>query len=270
MSRLFGAVTKFISVGKQTLTASGAQAVQFPQITASQQFTYSCWVFRTGSAANLSIVNMVDNINHAYTLRYNSTNNRYEGVIFSSSITNGDGTVPFQLPLNTWQHVAMTYNANTDGLAHIYVNGIEIGYFTQPANLNFINLTAGLSINTLRIGTTTAANTFFIGNIAEFSLFARALNQSEVLQIAQSTTGLNTGMTFVRDGSLVAYLHISGQDSPEKDSSGNGNIGTLSSSVATYASDSPGYSFTAGQPGTLPSPGPVNVTDNGVVVLNPA
>lgn len=82
-----------------------------------------------------------------------------------------------QIPLNSWQHIAITY---TSGLQIIYINGVE------AARRNYIG---SLTLNTrdLQIGQDNGfASRFFNGDIDEVKLFNVALDAFEITSIYQN------------------------------------------------------------------------------------
>jgi hypothetical protein len=87
---------------------------------------------------------------------------------------NADGTS--QLPLNTWTHLAATYDGST---LRLYVNGTLAGTRTAA-------ISARVSTSPLRIGGNAIWDEFFSGQIDDVRLYSRALSASEV------TTDMNT------------------------------------------------------------------------------
>jgi hypothetical protein len=86
---------------------------------------------------------------------------------------------PASLPLNTWTHLAVTYNGST---LRLYVNG------TQVATRN---ITGSVSATTgmLRIGGNSIWGEYFAGLIDEVRIYSRVLSAAEI------TTIMNTPIT---------------------------------------------------------------------------
>jgi hypothetical protein len=74
------------------------------------------------------------------------------------------------LPLNTWSHLAATYDGST---LRLFVNGIQVGSRAMAGTL----LT---STGVLRIGGNGVWGEFFAGRIDEVRLYNRALTQTEI------------------------------------------------------------------------------------------
>ena len=74
------------------------------------------------------------------------------------------------LPLNTWTHLAATYDGTT---LRLYVNGVQVGSRAVASPL----LT---STGVLRIGGNSVWGEFFAGRIDEVRLYNRALAAAEI------------------------------------------------------------------------------------------
>ena len=84
-----------------------------------------------------------------------------------------------QLPLNTWTHLATTYNGNVLAL---YVNGVQAGQLLIAGSIV-------TSISPLRIGGNAIWSEWFQGQIDEVRVYNRALSAGEV------TSDMNTAIT---------------------------------------------------------------------------
>jgi hypothetical protein len=74
------------------------------------------------------------------------------------------------LPLNTWSHIALTYDkANL----RLYVNGTQVASAAATANI-------ATSANPLQIGGDNIYGQFFNGRIDEVRVYSRALSASEI------------------------------------------------------------------------------------------
>lgn len=131
------------------------------------------------------------------------------------------------LNLNEWTHVAMTWNTAT-GTVKLYINGVECTYSSQTISTGIDDTTDGYFIGNDTFGEDGQ------GRIAEAVIYDVLLNDAAVLALAESTDGAT--------GSPIGYWHLCGDDSPEPDSSGNGNDGVLSSPAPAQGPDSPGFS----------------------------
>lgn len=84
--------------------------------------------------------------------------------------TDAAAVAPTTLPLDTWTHVAMTYNGAT---LRLYVNG-------QLAGSRAIAGPAAVSAGPLRIGGNAVWGEWFSGSIDEVRIYNRALSQAEI------------------------------------------------------------------------------------------
>ena len=81
-----------------------------------------------------------------------------------------------QLALNTWTHLAATYDGAT---LRLYVNGVQVGTRAQTGNML-------VSARTLRIGGNSVWGEYFDGVIDDVRIYNRALSATEI------TTDMNT------------------------------------------------------------------------------
>src|SRR5262249_30320059 len=93
---------------------------------------------------------------------------------YLSTTTGGDQGMggPSALPLNTWTHLASTYDGTT---LRLYVNGA----LAASKNVSGSILTSG---GVLRSGATGPWGEFFQGTLAEFRVYTRALTATEIGQ----------------------------------------------------------------------------------------
>ena len=77
---------------------------------------------------------------------------------------------PSGLPLNTWTHVAGTYDG---AMQRLFVNGMQVGSRAQTGG-------AAVSASPLRIGGNGVWGEFFAGRIDEVRIYNRALSQAEI------------------------------------------------------------------------------------------
>jgi hypothetical protein len=74
------------------------------------------------------------------------------------------------LPLNTWTHLAATYDGAT---LRLYVDGVQVGSLAQTGNMI-------TSARTLRIGGNTVWGEYFTGLIDDVRVYNRALSAGEI------------------------------------------------------------------------------------------
>jgi hypothetical protein len=104
-----------------------------------------------------------------------------------------------KLALNTWIHVASTYDG---AVLRLYINGVQVSTANVTGNM-------GVSANALRIGGSTALAQYFTGLIDEVRIYNRALSQVEIqtdmnTPIAPDVTNPSTNVTAPADNSTVA------------------------------------------------------------------
>lgn len=85
------------------------------------------------------------------------------------------------LVLNTWQHIAVTFDDAGDRTLHLFVNGLDAGYVRPPSAV-----TGALRFNSgpMVIGNSTISNQSFMGKIDEIKVYNRVLSQAEIQQEA--------------------------------------------------------------------------------------
>jgi hypothetical protein len=97
------------------------------------------------------------------------------------------------LPINTWTHLAATYNGSTQNL---YVNGALVGSRPQSGGID-------VSDGKLRIGGNAVWGEYFTGYIDEVRIYSRALTQSEIQADSKSAVvGLVVSSKPDRSGSV--------------------------------------------------------------------
>lgn len=155
------------------------------------------------------------------------------------------------IPLNTWTHVAVTYDGTNK---QFYINGLLNGTASRPGSLYS---TSGSPLYIGRQGSVCNCN-FFNGQLAEVRLW------STVRTASQIQTDMNLSFVGPQPG-LVAYYHLNaGSGVTAMDSSGNGNTGTLMNG-ATWVNATPAF-LGASARWEAPAAG----TDSVVLAVSPA
>jgi hypothetical protein len=154
--------------------------------------------------------------NDNYFLEATSTNNSWPagGGTFNGSYADMFGTAA--LAVNTWTHLAVTYDGAT---LRLYVNGVQVSSRAQTGNLV-------TSSNPLQIGGDSIYGSYFQGTIDEVRIYNQALSPSEIQADMQ---------TPVVNRPVAAYSFNAGSGTSVADSSGNGNMGTISGATWTTA-----------------------------------
>ncbi|MFC5834295.1 LamG-like jellyroll fold domain-containing protein [Nonomuraea insulae] len=104
----------------------------------------------------------------AYVLSAGSDSNRPHTVIHTTGEVDIGGTA--SLPLNTWSHLATTYDGTT---IRLYVNGTQVSQRTAGGPIRTDN-------GVLRIGGNSLWGEYFTGLIDEVRVYNRALNGTEI------------------------------------------------------------------------------------------
>jgi uncharacterized repeat protein (TIGR02543 family) len=144
--------------------------------------------------------------------------------------------------INTWHHVAESYDATTKTL-RIYINGVAL----SPINVGTDTFVTATS---LRVGCARAASRFFNGSIDEVAIWNRSLSAAETSGLYQLGTNGETLTT-------VKYtVSVSANPSTQGTVSGTG-LYSANQVVPITATANPGYVFTgwtgafAGQPASF-------------------
>ncbi len=96
-----------------------------PEIDDLQSFTYSAWIY-PHAAGNREIFSKNMSTRE---LRLSGGGNLRGCII--ASIANACSDSVETVPLNSWTHVAMTYDHAGDRQVHLYINGVEVTYNSQ-------------------------------------------------------------------------------------------------------------------------------------------
>jgi glucose/arabinose dehydrogenase len=141
--------------------------------------TLEAWV-RPTAGGNWKTVLLKEQPGHlAYALYSHEDTGRPSGHVFTTAAGDTWTGAPAALALNTWSHLAMTW----DGLTRrIYLNG------TQVAS-GALTGTAVTSTSPLRIGGNTIWSEWFTGQIDEVRIYNRALSAAEVVNDRDTALG---------------------------------------------------------------------------------
>jgi hypothetical protein len=134
--------------------------------------TLEAWVFPTASTSWATAIMKEQTNGMAYSLYASSSANR--PIVYCNT---GKATTrhrylsgPTALPLNTWSHLAATYDGVT---LRLYVNGAQVS--SHPYTGSIVTSTGALRI------AGNSAGEFFRGLIDEIRIYNRALSPSEIL-----------------------------------------------------------------------------------------
>jgi len=134
--------------------------------------TVMAWVYPTANqTGNRTIIRRETNGYWLYSGRTTGTMRPYGGAVVGSGTETV--TAPTALALNTWSHVAVTYDGATVSL---YVNGTLVS--TNGASGSIVSGTTPLYI-----GGTASSTDYFQGRIDEVRVYNRALSSTELATI---------------------------------------------------------------------------------------
>lgn len=214
----FGAALSFDGINDVVTIADAASL----DLTAGM--TLEAWVLPTALTGWRSVI-LKERPGHlAYALYANTNGNRPSGEITTTSNQETRGTA--QLGLNTWTHVAVTYDA---AMLRLYING------TQAASRS-VSGTIVTSSGALRIGGNSIWGEYFTGLIDEVRIFNGALTQADIqrdmnapvsnaprLNITQPANGstfagTTVNVTYTASGDLTEadHVHFRLDSNPEK------------------------------------------------------
>ena len=182
--------------------------------------TIEAWVNPSVRKDNNYVVNKGTNGNYAYGLKVNYESSNADHSEVGAFITNPSGSYYFayggSVPLNTWTHIAMTYQVDSTGPSHIklYQNGVEVSYRYGAAGVATDSIPAGTHIRalggSLNIGDLRFYSKYFNGSLDEIRILGRALTATEI----------------AADGSMTSTTPT------VQDSSGNNNNGSPAGGVS--------------------------------------
>src|SRR5437762_3371925 len=150
-------------------------------------FTYSAWIYPTGWGVNglgriiakESATKLDDFYFHVDTFYGNTLDVN----LFNTAGTGFKSLAAANLlTLNTWQHVAVTYNDTGDRKLHLFLNGTEVAYQRQDTLTGLVKLTA----NPLSIGNRLTKDRTFQGSIDEVAVYSQALSAAEIQTLYNS------------------------------------------------------------------------------------
>src|SRR5204863_7600274 len=84
------------------------------------------------------------------------------------------------VPLNTWTHLAATYDAVTG--QSLYLNGVQVANVSPFGNIV-------TSIGPLRIGGNSIFGEYYVGTIDDVRVYNRALSQTEIMADMNTPVG---------------------------------------------------------------------------------
>jgi len=158
------------------LVFNGANLVSIPpdrSLDLTTAMTLEAWVYPTVAPTNWTTVLMKEQSDEfVYTLYSGSSSSQpYALINTGNSAATEQGTfASTTLPVNTWSHLAATYDGAN---VRLYVNGVLMG--SQPASGSI-----AASNGTLVLGGNNVWGEYFTGLIDEVRIYNRALSMTEI------------------------------------------------------------------------------------------
>ncbi len=156
-----------------------------------------------------------------------------EGMIFSVNGIDCTSNATI-ITLNTWQHIAATYNGT---VVRFYVNGVERGTCSNVGSV-------GTDTSDVQIGNDDTLTTAFDGYLDDVRIYGQALTQNDILQIMRGDRIAKAAVTPEVAGTLATNLsgwwtfdgrEVNWRTGVVTDKSGQGNTGTIVNMATTVA-----------------------------------
>jgi beta-lactam-binding protein with PASTA domain/PKD repeat protein len=236
-----------------------------PSMNLARGMTLEAWVYPTTATGWRTIIMKETSSSLAFALYGNDNASRsaiYVNTGGSDVAANGTS----QLPLNTWTHLAATFDGSS---LRLYVNGSLIR--TQSVSGSIIS-----STGPLRIGGNAIWNEFFAGRIDEVRIYSRALTASEIQ--SDMTTPITVSNTTVPDvilqsqSAALSSLTSAGLSpgSISTASSSTVNAGFVLSQTPTFGTQVPVGSsvdlLVSSGPPPIPAPNLVGQTESDAII----
>ena len=203
--------------------------------------TLQAWVYPTALSAYRTVILKERPGDLAYALYAHDGAPRPSAWITAGTPATATGTAA--LPLNTWTHLATTYDG---AVLRLYVNGVQVGSQAHSGSL-FV------SGSPLRIGGNTIWGEYFQGRLDEVRIYSRALSAAEIQSSMNAAIGGPPPVTRSISGSISpvsagsgATVSVTGASSATTTADGNGNytVSGLSDGAYTVTPTKGGFAFT--------------------------
>jgi len=185
---VFGSAASFNGTNGSFVTVPDSNSLDL-----TNGMTLEAWVKPTSLSGWNTVVFKEQSNSYDYALYANTGSNQPSGNL-QSSLGDNDLRGTSQLPLNTWTHLAATYDGT---VLTLYVNGQQVG----------TKLTSGpitTSNGALRIGGNTIWNEPFSGLIDEVRVYNQPLTQSQILTDMNSSISVPDTSPPSAPGTLTA------------------------------------------------------------------
>jgi hypothetical protein len=150
-------------------TSSRANVNDAASLDLTNGMTLEAWVYPTTGTGWRTVILKEKSGGLTYGLYANSSSAR-PGIYINTGGSDISVAGTTTLSLNTWSHLAATYDGAT---LKLYVNGVQAGSRSTTGNMQ-------VSTSSLRIGGNTIWGEYFKGRIDEVRIYSRALTQAEI------------------------------------------------------------------------------------------
>lgn len=217
------------SGGNETYIETPSSAV-YNSLTA---FTIAFWLYQTDQSSIFQFTFKDPTSSAVKTI--GSVFGALSGQVETNSGPNARSQSNEIIPLNTWTHIAASFDYAGDEKVRLYINGTEVSYNFQIAGLDatpFDDSAFGWFFGN------DTDDDGFSGSLAEVAIWNTVLSGPQIAAAAASTTGVGS----IATANQVGYWHLCGILSPEPDVSGNGNDGVVHGTPPpATGTASPGY-----------------------------
>jgi glucose/arabinose dehydrogenase len=176
----FGSALSFDGVN-DWVTVADANALDL-----TTSMTLEAWVFPTALGSSWRNVIIKERPGgEVYNLYANTDTSVPAAYVVPASApsTTFDARGTAQLPVNTWSHLAATYDGST---LRLYINGAQVGSRVGAGALI-------TSTGALRVGGNSLWGEYFAGRIDEVRVYSRALSAAEIQADMNSAQGVSAG-----------------------------------------------------------------------------
>ena len=177
------------------------------------EFSVSLWVYRTTSGVQRSVAGLWQDTGSLYQWLINqNTSNQITWTIHDGANRDVTGAV---ISLNVWTHIAMVKSTTN---LYGYINGTRYGPTASTSSIT--SRASSFGIGARQNGTVP-----YVGNLAEFATWTRALTDAEVtslskgfkpirvptpeiyIPLVRDTTDIRSGYTVTQVGTPVVQPH---------------------------------------------------------------
>ena len=168
-ARSFNGTSDYVTIG----TTSSLE------FTTNDPITIEAWIYRTSSPTYSTIIGRRDTGNNTnYRLGFDANKTSFWYYDTSNSWHTWRSTD--DIPINTYQHIAVTYTFGTGSSFKMYINGSEVSGSWITGNGNTAPQTGPLTTAIGRAGAYSAAATYFPGIIDEVRVYKATLSAGTI------------------------------------------------------------------------------------------